>query len=136
MKFILVITSFIFLNFSIIYCFAFEQRQNNDILKIGLIVPLSGEQGEIGKSILNSLRLGLSKINDDKVEIFPRDNKSNPEKTLMVAKQLESEGIQIIIGPIFHENLIYLEEVENLIFLSLITSQFLNPSLHKRFFIN
>jgi len=119
MKFFLIITSFIFLNFFNTYCFAFEKQQNNDILKIGLIVPLSGEQGEIGKSILNSLRLSLSKINDNQIEIFPRDNKSNPEKTLMLAKQLEKEGIRIIIGPIFHENLIYLEEAENLVFLSL-----------------
>ena len=32
---------------------------------------------------------------------------------------MEKEGIQIIIGPIFHQNLIYLEELQNLIFLSL-----------------
>ena len=119
MKFFLIIVSLIFLNFSNIYCFAAEKQENNDILKIGLIVPLSGEKGEIGKSILNSLRLALTKINDDKIEIFPKDNASDPEKTLIAAKQLENEGIQIIIGPIFYENLIYLKEVENLTFLSL-----------------
>ena len=32
---------------------------------------------------------------------------------------MEREGIQIVIGPIFHQNLIYLEEVQNLTFLSL-----------------
>ena len=32
---------------------------------------------------------------------------------------MEKEGIQIVIGPIFHKNLIYLEEVQNLTFLSL-----------------
>ena len=119
MKFFLIIVSLIFLNFFNIYCFATEKQQKNDILKIGLIVPLSGEKGEIGKSILNSLRLALSKINDDKIEIIPKDNASNPEKTLLAAKQLESEGIQVIIGPIFYENLIHLKEVENLTFLSL-----------------
>lgn len=119
MKFYLVIASFIFLNFINIYCSASEKQQNDDILKIGLIVPLSGEQGKIGKSVLNSLRLALSKINDDKIEIFPKDNQSNPEKTLIAARQLENEGIQIIIGPIFHKNLIYLDEVKNLTFLSL-----------------
>ena len=119
MKFILILTSIILLNLSNIYSLASEVKQNENILKIGLIAPLSGKHQEIGKSVLNSIRLALSKINNDQIEIFPRDNYSNPEKTLLAARQLEQEGIQIIIGPVFHQNLIYLHEVENLIFFSL-----------------
>jgi len=119
MKFILILASIIYLSLSNIYCLAKEVKQDESILKVGLIVPLSGKHQEIGKSVLNSIRLALSKINDDQIEIFPKDNNSNPEKTLFAAKQLEKEGIQIVIGPIFHQNLIYLEEVQNLIFLSL-----------------
>ena len=119
MKFILILASIIYLSLSNIYCLAKEVKQDESILKVGLIVPLSGKHQEIGKSVLNSIRLALSKINDDQIEIFPKDNYSNPEKTLFAAKQLEKEGIQIVIGPIFHQNLIYLEEVQNLTFLSL-----------------
>ena len=119
MKFILILASIIYLSLSNIYCLAKEVKQDESILKVGLIVPLSGKHQEIGKSVLNSIRLALSKINDDQIEIFPKDNNSNPEKTLFAAKQLEKEGIQIVIGPIFHQNLIYLEEVQNLTFLSL-----------------
>ena len=119
MKFILILASIIYLSLSNIYCLAKEAKQDESILKVGLIVPLSGKHQEIGKSVLNSIRLALSKINDDQIEIFPKDNNSNPEKTLFAAKQLEKEGIQIVIGPIFHQNLIYLEEVQNLTFLSL-----------------
>jgi hypothetical protein len=88
-------------------------------LKVGVIVPLSGRHQEIGKSVLNSIRLALSKINNDRIEIFPKDNYSNPEKTLFAARQLESQGVRIVIGPVFHQNLINLEEVKNLTFLSL-----------------
>ena len=119
MKFILILASIIYLSLSNIYCLAKEVKQDESILKVGLIVPLSGKHQEIGKSVLNSIRLALSKINDEQIEIFPKDNYSNPEKTLFAAKQLEKEGIQIVIGPIFHQNLIYLEEVQNLTFLSL-----------------
>ena len=98
---------------------------NNETLKIGLIVPLSGEYKEIGKSILNSLRIGLNRLKDKKIEIYPKDNKGNAENTLSAAKELQSLGISIIIGPIFHENLIHLEEVSNLIFLSL-TNKIMN----------
>ena len=119
MKFILLLASIIYLSLSNFYCLAKEAKSDEGILKVGLIVPLSGRHQEIGKSVLNSIRLALSKINNDQIEIFPKDNYSNPEKTLFAAKQLEREGIQIVIGPIFHQNLIYLEEVQNLTFLSL-----------------
>jgi len=119
MKFILLLTSIIYLSLSNFYCLAKEAKSNEDILKVGLIVPLSGRYQEIGKSVLNSLRLALSKINNDQIEIFPKDNYSNPEKTLYVARQLESEGIQIVIGPVFHQNLINLGKIQNLTFLSL-----------------
>ena len=119
MKFILLLASIIYLSLSNFYCLAKEAKSDEGILKVGLIVPLSGRHQEIGKSVLNSIRLALSKINNDQIEIFPKDNYSNPEKTLFAAKQLEREGIQIVIGPIFHQNLIYLGEVQNLTFLSL-----------------
>ena len=119
MKFVLIIASLIYLSLFNLCSFAKEAKHDESILKIGLIVPLSGKYQEIGKSVLNSVRLALSKINDNKIEIFPQDNYSNPEKTLFAARRLEKEGIQIVIGPIFHQNLIYLEEVQNLTFLSL-----------------
>ena len=119
MKFILLLASIIYLSLSNFYCLAKEAKSDEGILKVGLIVPLSGRHQEIGKSVLNSIRLALSKINNDQIEIFPKDNNSNPEKTLFAAKQLESEGVRIVIGPVFHQNLIYLGEVQNLIFLSL-----------------
>ena len=119
MKFILVFASIIYLSLSNIYCLAKEVKSSEGILKVGLIIPLSGKHQEIGKSVLNSIRLALSKINNDQIEIFPKDNYSNPEKTLFAARQLEREGIQMVIGPIFHQNLIYLGEVQNLTFLSL-----------------
>jgi len=119
MKFILLLASIIYLSLSNFYCLAKEAKSDEGILKVGLIVPLSGRHQEIGKSVLNSIRLALSKINNDQIEIFPKDNYSNPEKTLFAARQLEREGIQMVIGPIFHQNLIYLGEVQNLTFLSL-----------------
>ena len=119
MKFILLLTSIIYLSLSNFYCLAKEAKSDEGILKVGLIVPLSGRHQEIGKSVLNSIRLALSKINNDRIEIFPKDNYSNPEKTLFAARQLESQGVRIVIGPVFHQNLINLEEVKNLTFLSL-----------------
>jgi len=119
MKLIIIFFCFITIYFTNISVRAETNVLNKPILKIGLIVPLSGEFENIGISILNSLRIGLNKVGNRKIEIFPKDNEANPEKTLQAAKELEKQGISVVIGPVFYENLSYLDELESLVFLSL-----------------
>ena len=103
------------------------QSLADEKIKIGLVVPLSGKYKEIGNSILKSTRLAINKIDDLKIEIIPRDTKSNPETTLMVSKELYKQGIKIIIGPVFNKNLIYLDELSEVTFLSLSNTRINNP---------
>ena len=91
----------------------------NEKIKIGLLVPLTGKNSEIGQSIVKSTRLAINKIDNSLIEIIPRDTKSNPNKTLSSAKELEKLGVKVIIGPVFSENLIYLNELKDINFLSL-----------------
>ena len=88
-------------------------------IKIGLLVPLTGKNSEIGKSIIKSTRLAVNKINNSSIEIIPRDTQSNPESALKAAKELAKLDVKIIIGPVFNENLIYLDELSEITFLSL-----------------
>ena len=88
-------------------------------IRIGLLVPLSGENSEIGKQIVNSTRMALNDINSDEIEIYPKDTQSDPNKTLNAALEFEKQGINLVIGPIFYKNLIYLNEVKSITFLSL-----------------
>ena len=78
-------------------------------IKIGLIVPLSGENSLIGEKIIKSIRMAINKINDQRVEIIPKDTKSNPIDALRVSKELYKDGVKIIIGPVFNESTKYLE---------------------------
>ena len=87
-------------------------------IKIGLLVPLSGENALIGQQIVKATRLALKDINSDKLEIIPKDTKSDPNKTLRSAIELDKLGINLVIGPVFYKNLSYLNEVKNLTFLS------------------
>ena len=96
-------------------------------IKIGLIVPLSGQYKEIGNSILKASRLAINKINNSKLIIIPRDTKSDPKTTLKVSKELQEKGIKIIIGPVFNKNLVYLEELKEVTFLSLSNTNINNP---------
>ena len=117
-----------FILFIFISLFLDTQRSiAQEKIKIGLIVPLSGEYKEIGRSIVNSTRLAINKIDNSKIEILPRDTKSNPRITLRVAKELHELGVKIIIGPVFNKNLIYLEELNEVIFLSLTNKITNNP---------
>ena len=105
MKTITKIIIFIFLllitNFQKIYA---EEK-----IKIGLLIPLSGEHGEIGNSILKSVRLAINKIDNQLLEIIPKDSKANPEITLKISTKLQEAGVKIIIGPVFNKHLIYLQ---------------------------
>ena len=53
----------------------------NEKIKIGLLVPLTGKNSEIGESIIKSVRLAINRINNSSIEIIPKDTRSNPEIT-------------------------------------------------------
>ena len=88
-------------------------------IRIGLLVPLTGKYSQIGQSIIKSTQLAINKINNPSIEIIPKDTKSDPRITLAAAKELSRLDIKIVIGPVFNENLIYLDELSELTFLSL-----------------
>ena len=91
--------------FSIISMCVFNQNIHaSEKIKIGLIVPLSGDNFLIGERIIKSIRMALNKIDDKKIEIIPRDTRSNPIDALRVSKELYKDGVRIIIGPVFNES--------------------------------
>ena len=94
-------------------------QTNEEKIKIGLLVPMSGEKNELGQSIIKSTRLALKDIGTDKIEIYPKDTGLDPTKTLQSAFELKKLGVKIIIGPVFFENVEYLNEVNDIVFLSL-----------------
>ena len=99
------------LKFIIIYIIFFFNsnllsQNDNRILKVGLLAPLTGNYSELGNSFLYSLQLALEEINDKNVSIVPRDSGFNDEDKLNKAIQdLRDQDIKIIIGPISHEEL-------------------------------
>ena len=54
----------IILKFLLIILFSQFKAISDEKIKIGLIVPLSGEYSYIGNSILKSTRMALNKINE------------------------------------------------------------------------
>ena len=104
---------------ALIFLTSLKSTYANEKIKIGLLVPLTGKNFEIGQSIINSTRLAVNKINNKSIEIIPKDTESDPNVTLRSAKELYELGIKIIIGPVFNDNLEYLDELKEITFLSL-----------------
>ena len=90
----------------------------NEKIKIGLLVPLTGKNSEIGQSIIKSTQLAINKIDNPFLEIIPKDTGSNPDTTLKSATELAELGVKIIIGPVFNDNLKYLNKLKDVTFLS------------------
>jgi branched-chain amino acid transport system substrate-binding protein len=75
-------------------------------VKIGVILPLSGELGPIGSKMLNGAKLAEKLINSwggiagSTVSIVAEDSQAMPDKALDAVKKLvEVNGVQVVVGP-------------------------------------
>ncbi len=107
---------FIFFGFYLLF---FQTVKANEKIKIGLLVPMTGANKEIGESIIKAVGLAVKDIDNNSIEIFPKDTASKSNQTLKSAFELSQIGVKVVIGPVFHESLTYLDEMKDLTFLSL-----------------
>jgi len=103
----------------VVFLFSFQTAAANEKIKIGLLIPMTGLNKEIGKSIIKAVSLAVKDIDSKLIEIYPKDTASKPNQTLKSAFELKEMGIKVIIGPVFYESLDYLDEMKDLTFLSL-----------------
>ena len=68
-----ILLTFFFLFFS-------NNLKAEEKIKIGLLVPLSGENKEIGQQIIKAVRLAIKDIDSDFIEIIPRDTASTASR--------------------------------------------------------
>ena len=94
-------------------------EENNKILKVGLLAPLSGVYSKLGNSLLYSLQLALEEIDDKDIFIVPRDSGFNDKEKLNNAIQdIRSEGVKVIIGPMTYKEFQYVDQYNDLVFIS------------------
>tara|TARA_B100001123_G_scaffold406838_1_gene498498 strand:+ start:56 stop:1228 length:1173 start_codon:yes stop_codon:yes gene_type:complete len=121
MKKLLILSILTYLSF-VINSHAITQNENDlenkKVLKIGVLLPLSGKFQDIGQSFLKAIQLALYDISNADIKIYPKDSKGNALDTYQSAKEFEEQGIEIVIGPIFHESLERLNEINNITFIS------------------
>jgi len=108
-----------------IFLLFFQTVSATEKVKIGLLVPMTGSNKKVGQSIIKAVSLAVKDIDNDLIEIYPKDTASRPNQTLKSAFELKQLGIKVVIGPVFYESVTYLDEMKDLTFLSL-TNKTLN----------
>lgn len=87
------------------FCFllAHPANANDELLKIGLIVPLTGGQASTGKQLANAVQLYMSEhgntVAGRKIEVIVRDDGAVPDNTRRIAQELiVNDKVGIIAG--------------------------------------
>ena len=75
----------VILNFSLLFSFSTKASEK---IKIGLLVPMSGSNKDLGQSIIKAVRLAIKDINSNSIEIIPKDTASKASKALKSAFEL------------------------------------------------
>ena len=84
-------------------------EKKDKIFKIGLLLPLSGEFYQIGKSLLDSAHLALEKTNNKNLKFYIVD--TGREKQLYKnLSYLISNDVDLILGPVFTNTVLKVKE--------------------------
>ena len=84
----------IFLVF-VVFIFTSKLYASEEKIRIGLLLPLNGQNQDIGKSVLRSVNLAINKIDDPILEIYPKNNFDNPEDNIRAAQELYGKPVEL-----------------------------------------
>ena len=113
------LTKIIFITFISLILLFFKTVAASEKIKIGLLVPMTGKNKDLGQSIIKAVSLAVKDIDSNLIEIIPKDTATKPNQTLRSAFELKEMGVKVVIGPIFYDSITYLDEMKDLTFLSL-----------------
>ena len=82
-----------------------EEANFNNTIKVGVMLPLSGEHSEIGNLILNAIEMAVFQTDENKLELHIKDTEAKSNKAKKVLSELIGEGVEVIIGPLFSKSL-------------------------------
>lgn len=71
---------------------------------VALLLPLSGQHGKLGKSMMQASQMALFDLDSSKFRLMPKDTKGTPEGAVAAAEDAIAEGAQLILGPLFSDS--------------------------------
>jgi branched-chain amino acid transport system substrate-binding protein len=72
-------------------------------LKVGLLLPLSGNAAELAQDMLDAAQMALFDVGANELILLPRDTAGTPSGARAAAEQVIAEGARLILGPLFNE---------------------------------
>ena len=81
-----------------------KEESRYPFLRIGVLLPLSGQLGSLGQDLLKSAQLALFANDSQRLLLYPEDTKGTPEGTKKALKRLDKLGVDVIVGPLLAEN--------------------------------
>jgi hypothetical protein len=73
-------------------------------IKIAMLLPLTEKHAALGKDLYNAAKLALYDHGDPRIVIYPIDTKGSSFGAINAIKEAIEKEINIIIGPVFSEN--------------------------------
>ncbi len=86
---------------------------NIPAVKVGILLPLSGEKKELGEAMLNAAQIALFDIGAKNFELLPRDTKGIPAGARQAAESAAKDGAQLLLGPLFASSVEAVKPVAN-----------------------
>ncbi len=80
------------------------QRPSPDasgLVRVGLLVPLSGQSAPIGQALLNAAQMALFDVGDERFVLQAYDSKGTAEGAVEACNTALSHGAQLLLGPLF-----------------------------------
>ena len=80
-------------------------------LKLGALLPLSGEHAILGENIYKSILITIFELENLRIKVIPLDTQSTKSGTKIAFQKGLREQVDIFIGPIFFDNLSEIKEL-------------------------
>jgi len=71
------------------------------LVRVGLLVPLTGPSAATGQALLNAAQMALFDIGDERFVMQAYDTKGTPDGADAAAAVAISHGVQLLLGPLF-----------------------------------
>jgi ABC-type branched-subunit amino acid transport system substrate-binding protein len=71
-----------------------------ETVKVALLLPLSGPNADLGKTMLEAAQLALFTTGSDKLTLIPRDTTGTASGAADAAKAVIADGAKLILGPL------------------------------------
>ncbi|MFP5468975.1 MAG: ABC transporter substrate-binding protein, partial [Alphaproteobacteria bacterium] len=83
--------------------FIANTASGSEIVRIGVLLPLSGPRAQTGQALLQAAQLALFDFADPRLVLLPRDTMGTGAGAARAAQEAIAAGAELILGPVFAE---------------------------------